>query len=142
MPHSRHKHQSTLSFKNKSARITKSSTSHDQTAKKASSKLSEPAQEQIIDTASIPQHEPETAADTESEADQAPVHVAIRPPPLKSKPTSRRKTEAARSTDERELAAKKVTDAQVKKYWRAEEDSRLAPRGESHSFLAVSLSHT
>ena len=31
--------------------------------------------------------------------------------------------------DEREGAAEKVTDAQIKKYWKAEEDSRLAPRG-------------
>ena len=36
--------------------------------------------------------------------------------------------------------AQKITDAQIKKYWKREEDSRLAPRG-MFSLISLSYSH-
>lgn len=47
------------------------------------------------------------------------------------------KTEAAKPKDEADLRAEKVTDAQIKKYWRKEEEVRKAPRGIAVAYLLV-----
>ena len=47
------------------------------------------------------------------------------------------KTESAKPKDEADLRAEKVTDAQIKKYWRKEEEVRKAPRGTGHLYLLV-----
>jgi DNA polymerase delta subunit 4 len=112
------RNQSTLSFNNKSARITKPSQQDTPTTKKAQSKLSEPIQEIEIETP-----EPETA-EVEVEAEQDGTGIAIPVSPVK-----KRKISKVAGKSEREVSAEKVTDAQIKKYWKAEEDARLAPRG-------------
>lgn len=128
--------QSTLSFNNKSARVTKPNTRQDDTAAK---KLSEPAIAQLGDEleAQIPGvddvkiSEPELGEPEEAEAKPEPedgVDIAIREPPSKSKSKSTKKSKAVPGNGGRELEAEKVTDAQLRKYWQAEEDSRLAPR--------------
>ena len=128
--------QSTLSFNNKSARITKPNTRQDDATKKAAAKLSDPEPARIDDEVTTNQtsdSEDETevaAADVPPEPDTRQVDIAIRESPakpLKAKVKTEKRIEAAK--DERELAAEKVTDAQLKQYWKAEEDSRLAPRG-------------
>merc|ERR1711939_617579 len=94
--------QSRLSFNN-SARVTKPGTRQD-----------EPEANEVQVTP-----EPESKK----------VDVPIRESPLKPKTTTpKTKKKTVASKDERELAAEKVTDAQLRKYWRAEEDGRLAPR--------------
>jgi DNA polymerase delta subunit 4 len=113
------RNQSTLSFNNKSARITKPSQQDTTTTtKKAQSKLSEPIQEVEIETP-----EPETAEVDQQEQD-GETEIAIPVSPVK-----KRKVVKGTAKSEREISAEKVTDAQIKKYWKAEEDARLAPRG-------------
>ncbi|KAK5449764.1 hypothetical protein LTS15_008335 [Exophiala xenobiotica] len=127
--------QSRLSFNN-SARVTKPGTRQDDAVKKAASKLSDPAQAQIEDEVKVTvtpeaEAEPEEATEVQitPEPESKKVDVAIRESPLKPKTTNpKTKKNTVPSKDERELAAEKVTDAQLRKYWRAEEDSRLAPR--------------
>jgi len=123
--------QSTLSFNHQSARVTKSSARQDEAAKKAASKLAEAVQPDVEDEV---EGEPEEAASTEPadvrvapepEVEATEIEVAIRESPSQ-RPKTREKVAAAKN--ERELAADKVTDAQLKRYWKAEEDSRLAPR--------------
>ena len=43
------------------------------------------------------------------------------------------KAEVAKPKDEAELQAQKVTDLQIQKYWKKEEDARKAPRGLTES---------
>ncbi|KIX08341.1 uncharacterized protein Z518_02997 [Rhinocladiella mackenziei CBS 650.93] len=117
--------QSTLSFNNKAARVTKSSNKQDDAVKKAVSKLSEPVKAQAEDEAAAIQEE-SVKVTPEPEEKVVEVDVATRESPVKTK--ARRQKNAETAKDERELAAEKITDAQLEKYWKAEEDSRLAPR--------------
>jgi DNA polymerase delta subunit 4 len=91
--------QPTLSFNSKATRVTKPSAAEPLTKKSA--KL-EPALIEAI-TENVPTSE-----------------VAIR---------QQTKTELAKPKDEVTLRAEKVTDTQIKKYWRKEEEVRKAPRG-------------
>jgi hypothetical protein len=120
------RNQSTLSFNNKSARITKPSLQDTPATQKAQSKLSEPVQEVDIETP-----EPETAEVEVKPEREEETEIAI--PVL---PPKKRKTAKATGKSERELVADKITDAQIKKYWKAEEDARLAPRGMPSPLLA------
>jgi hypothetical protein len=116
--------------------VTKPGTRQDNAAKKAASKLSDPAQAQIEDEVKAietpeAEDEPEEATEVQvtPEPESKKVDVAIRESPLNPKTTNpKTKKKTVPSKDERELAAEKVTDAQLRKYWRAEEDGRLAPR--------------
>lgn len=133
--------QSTLSFNN-STRVTKPGTRHD-TSKKTS-RLSDQSQEQLehevkdIETPELNEKPATTAevpvpAEPESESTQVETLEAELP----TKPQAKKKTKSAQK-DERELAAEKVTDAQIKKYWKAEEATRLAPRS---TFVSCLLSN-
>ena len=130
------RNQQTLSFNNKSARVTKPSI-HDTSAsgKKAQSKLSEPAEVETVEEVIPQEPEPESvpAPTTDpSEEQAAPQEISVLVQP--SQPIPRRKKSARSSTSStvnnaRESAASKVSDSQLKKYWKAEEETRLAPRG-------------
>lgn len=98
--HSSRNAQPTLSFNSKPSRVTKS-TASDPSTKKSTKKT-------------------ETAL-VEAITNDAPVsEVALR---------QQVKAESANPKDEAALQADKVTDAQIKKYWKREEDVRKAPRG-------------
>lgn len=119
--------QSTLSFNNKPSRVTKSNavgTSHKK------SKLSEPAEKRIT-TISTP--EPEQVIEAED--------LVIRSPPSKTLTPLRKSTTKSDGFDEVREKAGRVSDAQIRKYWKAEEDSRLAPRSMLPFFL-ISLPYT
>jgi DNA polymerase delta subunit 4 len=47
------------------------------------------------------------------------------------------KIQLAKAKDAIELRAEKITDAQIKKYWRKEEEVRQTPRGMAHRRLAM-----
>ncbi|KIV87389.1 hypothetical protein PV11_02939 [Exophiala sideris] len=125
--------QSTLTFNN-STRVTKPGTRHDDSKK--APRLSDSAQSQLEDEVTgietpEPVEEPATieVPEPEPESESTPVEIAAPGTPAKlassQKPKAKKKSA---QKDDRELAAEKVTDAQIKKYWKAEEDSRLAPR--------------
>jgi DNA polymerase delta subunit 4 len=122
--------QSTISF---NSRVVKPSTRQDDASKKAASKLSEPAQVQVEEEISqLESPQTETADVTVQDLDtvdhkQNDVGSSRGTPVKLHKSKSNPKNTAEK--DEREVEAEKVTDAQIKKYWTAEEDSRLAPRG-------------
>ena len=99
--------QSILSFNSKSARVTKPSV-NDASNKKTASKTSEAAL---------------TEAVNESQAETVELEPAVIEVPI------RHQAKAAVVKDEVEKKAEKVSDSQLKKYWKAEEDMRLAPRG-------------
>ena len=113
MPPSRRKSgntaaQSTLSFNSKSARVTKPSAG-DTSTEKAASKISEPTLTEAFE------HVQSEDAEPESEAIDVPIRQqAAKPVVIK---------------DEAEEKAEKVSDSQLKRYWKAEEDKRKAPRG-------------
>lgn len=107
--------QSTLSFNNKPSRVTKPSTV-DPNVKKSTSKLSEPAEAQIFNA---------TSSTPELESAEIVVKQSPKKSPVRSRP---KKSTNVEVKDQAETVAEKVTDAQLKKYWKAEEDSRLAPR--------------
>lgn len=116
--------QSRLSFNNSSAKVTKPSNRADDISKKAGAlKPSEPVQSPLRD---------EVTADVQvtPEPETKEVDVAIRESPRRPK-TSKKINAPVK--DEREVAADKVTDSQIKSYWKAEEDGRLAPRGNQSS---------
>lgn len=100
--------QSTLSFNSKTARVTKPSL-NDAATKKATSKIPEVALVEAIDDAPEPEQ-----VDLEPEVVEVPVRQPAKPVVAK---------------DEADLKAEKVSDAQLKRYWKAEEDTRKAPRG-------------
>jgi DNA polymerase delta subunit 4 len=113
--------QTTLSFKNK---VTKT-TQQQQESKK---RLSDTVKDEIIEHVSTP--EPQTQPE--------PVHIEpeVEAPapssPITTQPKKKKRASgASTSVDSREAAAEKITDAQIKSYWRKEEESRLAPRGMS-----------
>ena len=99
--------QSTLAFNDKSARVTKPS-AKDPSAKKATSRLSQASPQQDVEDAA---HE---TVELKPEVTEVPI---------------RQQPKAAIVKDEAEQKAEKVTDAQLKRYWKAEEDTRKAPRG-------------
>lgn len=126
--------QSRLSFNNNSTRVTKANRQDDATSQKASSKLSAPAlsiiEDEVVSRAeSIQPINPEEVTQAtnslEPEVETEARDVTIRETPRKKT----KKTTTVPAKDEREALAEKVTDAQIKKYWKAEEDGRLAPRG-------------
>lgn len=126
--------QSRLSFNN-SARVTKPGTRQDDSAKRAASKLSDVSQAPIETEIETPELEADDEESQPIEAQATPVleskeiDVAIRDSPLKPKTTNpKAKKKAVSDKDERELSAEQITDAQIRKYWKAEEDGRLAPR--------------
>jgi DNA polymerase delta subunit 4 len=114
--------QSTLSFNNKSARVTKPGNRQDV----AASKLSELAQAQIEEEVTAPEEEEEGTTEIVEVTTITP-EPEVQLPSIQKSETKRQKRDADK--DERELAAERITDAQLKKYWQAEEASRLAPRG-------------
>ncbi|KAL2438465.1 hypothetical protein ABEF94_010326 [Exophiala dermatitidis] len=140
--------QSTLSFNNKSARVTKPSAKQDETAAKkrlssesAQTQLEEEVTEiqtpdpeketgeSAAEVVEIPsEHEPEEESHQIKDTAEADVDADAETELQTPKPRARKRIQARPGKDERELEAEKVTDAQIKKYWRAEEESRLAPR--------------
>lgn len=106
--------QSTLSFNSKAARVTKPSITNTSTKKEAL-KIPEAALVEAIEDA-----EPENT-NVELEPEET-VQVPLRQPQQPVKP-------AVSETDEVEEKAQKISDAQLKRYWKAEEDKRKAPRG-------------
>lgn len=130
--------QSTLSFNNKSARVTKSGAQAQRdeqaaTAKKLSQIEGSLQHEERPATAEVKVKEEPQATEPKldvDEDDQPEAAQIVEEDPEEIRPaTTRRKVKAVKGKDERELAAEKVTDAQLKKYWQQEEDARLAPRG-------------
>lgn len=129
--------QSKLSFNN---RITKPA---DSLHAKSKLKLNEPAQETITtEIARQVTPEPEltqsrsngkgAAATKQAKVSDSPVRII----PSPSRQKSRRRIRRSLNDDDEDISfeaaekqANKISDAQVKKYWKAEEDSRLAPRG-------------
>lgn len=105
--------QSTLSFNNKPSRITKANT----VVPSKKSKLSEPASNAIT---SISTPEPEEVIETSD--------VIIQPSPAKPSTPKRKTKRKSDALDPVREKAAKVSDAQIRKYWKAEEDARLAPR--------------
>lgn len=114
MPPARRKHsgpsargaQSTLSFGNR-GRVTKPSIAHEAKPSKTTSALTE----NVAKAVETPEPEAPTTAEIAIE-EQALAEI------------SQPKTEA-------EERAEKVTDAQIKRYWKSREDERKAPRGKS-----------
>ncbi|EXJ55985.1 hypothetical protein A1O7_08916 [Cladophialophora yegresii CBS 114405] len=126
--------QSRLSFNN---RVTKTSAQAQRDEEVASAqKLA-----QIEDTLQQGQPEPEvvdvkvknepelgpTQRKVEDHEQSETEHI-VEEEPEPSKTSARRRVKSVKGKDERELAAEKITDAQLKKYWQKEEASRLAPR--------------
>lgn len=152
---SRASQQATLSFNNKSSsRVTKAGANSPQldskdallsNTKKTSpkSKLNEPAKVQIEEEINRQPEEPQTAEInlTTPEKEKAKVQAAsksttgaaeeegaeVQTPSRKSK-RSRKIASTSNPTKKAEQDASKISDAQINKYWNAEEDSRLAPR--------------
>ncbi|KAJ9604374.1 hypothetical protein H2200_011208 [Cladophialophora chaetospira] len=122
--------QSRLSFNN---RVTKTSAQAQRDEQAASAKKlsqiedtlsqddTEVAEVEVKDELATTQ--PKTEEDDEEETSQT-----VEEEPEPSRAGARRKVKTVKGKDERELAAEKITDAQLKKYWQKEEDSRLAPR--------------
>jgi DNA polymerase delta subunit 4 len=99
--------QSTLSFNSKSARVTKPSAA-DASTKKVSSKISEAELGEAVDNV----HSEDL--NLEPEVAEVPIRQQAKPVAVK---------------DEAEEKAEKISDPQLKRYWKAEEDKRKAPRG-------------
>lgn len=131
--------QSTLSFKH---RVTKPGDGS-AALKAAKSKLNQPAEEIItseIVKQSTPEPEHEEGATTKSsgkgkvESQESPVRIL--PSPSRRRKVRRslhdHEEEDEVSFEAAEQQASKVSEAQVKKYWKAEEDSRIAPRVHQH----------
>jgi DNA polymerase delta subunit 4 len=100
--------QSTLSFNSKSVRVTKPSAG-DASTEKAILKVSEPALAEALE------HVQSEDAEPEPEVIEVPIRQqAVKPVAVK---------------DETEEKAEKISDSQLKRYWKAEEDKRKTPRG-------------
>jgi hypothetical protein len=125
--------QSRLSFNN---RVTKTSAQAQKDEEIASSKKisqiednlrHEQPESEVVDVKNEPEVEPtqqKVGSDVQPESEQI-VEEEKEP----SKASARRRVKAVKGKDQRELAAEKITDAQLRKYWQKEEESRLAPRG-------------
>lgn len=134
--------QSKLSFNN---RITKSTDSH--LAGKPKTKLNEPAQETIVSEIAkqtTPEPDsPPTKSNGKGTSSAKPAAATVSDSPVRiipspSRQKSKRRARRSLNDDDEEISfevaetqANKISDAQVRKYWKAEEDSRLAPRGTS-----------
>jgi DNA polymerase delta subunit 4 len=123
--------QATLSF---NSRVTKPGTKAQRDEQIASAKklahvedALQQAQAEVSEIEEPEQTEPEVADEAHAAAEQV-----VEEEPEPSAYRVRRKKKSVKAEDEREAAAKKITDAQVKKYWQKEEESRLAPRSKSH----------
>lgn len=123
--------QSTLSFK---GRVSKPV---DTTAalKNAKSKLSEPAK-QIITAEIARQSTPEPEEESKSVTGKGKAPVVESPVRIIPSPSRRRKVRRSLIDDDDENSfeimekeAKSVSDAQIKKYWKKEEDRRISSRG-------------
>lgn len=123
-----------MSFKH---RVSKSHIDSTTALKNAKSKLNEPAEEIIteeIARQATPEPEEQVKPSTgKGKAEQAESPVRIVPSPVR-----KRKVRRSINDDEEDVnfeaaqkQAQKISDAQVKKYWKAEEDSRIAPRGKN-----------
>ena len=112
--------QSTISFNSKSARVTKSSAT-DASTKKATSKISATALAKAVDNLQ--------SEDVVPEPDVVEVPI-------------RQQTKAVAKKEEIELKAEKISDTQLKRYWKAEEDKRKAPRGMTCCILDYLLDGT
>jgi hypothetical protein len=132
--------QATLSFNNK---ITKSHIANplEKTSKSNSkARLSDPVvKEALVEEISEPDPIPALGSIGPLEAtstDDTAKQQAAEPssPVLRKKKRVSSGSVASQSAIAREAAAEKITDAQIRKYWKNEEESRLAPRGKSHSF--------
>jgi DNA polymerase delta subunit 4 len=139
--------QTTLSFNNK---VTKSHTANPiDKASKPKSRLSDPVvKEALVEQVSQPDPEPTTIslnepASTKGDTDKHSSDEQQTPssPVLRKKKRVSGGSVASQEAIARETAAEKITDAQIKKYWKAEEESRLAPRGKLPSrFISSSTS--
>ena len=133
--------QSTLSFKNRISKPTDSVTA----LKNVKSKLSEPAQEIIteeIAKQSTPEPEEQVKPSSgKAKADQAESPVRIVPSPARKRKIRRsiNDEEEDITFEVAEKQAQKISDAQVKRYWKAEEDSRIAPRGKPYAHYHILL---
>lgn len=123
--------QATISFKNRISKPTDSITA----LKNTKSKLSEPAQEIITEEIvkqSTPEPEEQVKPSTgKGKAQQIESPVRILPSPSRKRKIRRSLVDEEEiiSFEVAEKQAQKISDGQVKKYWKAEEDSRIAPRG-------------
>jgi hypothetical protein len=99
--------QSTLSFNSKSVRVTKPSAA-DASTKNISSKISEAELGEAVNNV----HSEDL--DLEPEVAEVPIRPQAKPVAVK---------------DEAEEKAEKIANSQLKRYWKAEEDKRKAPRG-------------
>ena len=105
--------QSTLSFNSKSARVTKPSATSPSASKASTRKVSTLEQELELDRNDVQT----TSLTPDPEPEPEPTSPSI---PTRSKPQP--------TGDEAQQKADKVTDLQIKRYWQAEEATRLAPR--------------
>ncbi|OAP62696.1 hypothetical protein AYL99_01923 [Fonsecaea erecta] len=137
-----HSLQSTLSFNKKSARVTKPGANAQRDENSASAKKlaevahglkTEPEVAEVKNESSAPEEiEPDSQdlkVEDSEEAEPAEQEEVEEEEEVLVKARSRKKQKAKPAgKDGRELAAEKITDVQLRKYWQAEEDSRLAPR--------------
>jgi DNA polymerase delta subunit 4 len=114
--------QSTLSFNNKASRVTKANINTTEQVKK--SKLSQLPAEKAVTAISTP--EPEATIETSPET--ANVIILDSPTGAKSTASKRKRKQKSDGLEDARGKAAKVSDSQIRKYWKAEEDSRLAPR--------------
>lgn len=142
--------QSTLSFNKRAGRVTKPTISQPSSDKKPASKLNQVAQAEVLKQLS----EPEPAVTTiEIKDDHQPLKQIepkaqddsdVTPTKPKSKKKSRTSTSSL-TVDDLESAissAQSIPETRIKKYWSAEESSRLAPRGTWPSPFHQTPSHT
>ena len=115
--------QPTLTFNSRSARVTKPTVEH-------TSKLTKKAAAKVDSIVSDEQTIPPSPLTTEEE-----VALAVR--------SNEEETEAERAVEETEAGrqARKITAVQIKKYWRAKEDERKAPRGTCPQSCPLSKIH-
>lgn len=125
--------QATLSFKN---RVTKAGASQSPADKKAQAKaavLNEPAQEFVAEEIARPSTPEPPQEQEQTKEEESQINLQPSPSSVKSKRKTPRSSLVSLSDDdsyaEAHALAEKVSDAQIKKYWKAEEEKRIAPRG-------------
>lgn len=124
--------QSTLSFKGRVSKPADSAT----TLKNAKSKLNEPAK-QIITAEIAKQSTPEPEEESTQTTGKGKAPEVESPVRIIPSPSRRRKVRRSLVDDDDdgsyqvvEKEARGVSDAQIKKYWKAEEDRRTSSRSE------------
>ena len=143
--------QSTLSFHNRS-RVTKATATNDSDARKAQKKADaieleddvEPEVSEIVEEDEVNDDlDIQRTEEAVAKAEIQTTSVKTSPSVLKSTPKSKSKSSSKPANDAAaatiDVQASKITDAQLKKYWQAEEDVRLAPRGKSASSIFMTL---